>query len=243
MRRARRGVAVGEGTAELTHTAYAQAPTFKFFHASPDAPQVTHTTQGVGHMSGLNPIDDLSDADLIDDSQLGDDAAELRRLKKAERARAIAPDRNSNFDHLSLDDLRKVRHELTEQETRVSYWRRILQARVDLLEAGEDAANMASLGRLLTDAPSMHRRMAYVSVEAVDDAVLPLPDLANLWARSADPADPHAVAALVADLRAAEHQISEVRADLFIGIDAITAELIARFHENPSLALMALPHR
>jgi hypothetical protein len=195
-------------------------------------------------MSGLNPIDDLSDdADLNDDGQLGDDAAELRRLKKAERARAIAPDRNSNFDHLSLDDLRKVRHELTEQETRVSYWRRILQARVDLLEAGEDAANMASLGRLLTDAPSTHRRMAYVSVEAVDDAVLPLPDLANLWARSADPADPRAVAALIADLRAAEHQISEVRADLFIGIDAITAELIARFHENPSLALMALPHR
>lgn len=199
-------------------------------------------------MSGLNPIDDLSDDDLINDDLIKDDltnedAAALRRIKKAERARAIAPDRNSSFDHLSLDDLRRVRQELTEQETRVSYWRRILQARIDLLEAGEDASSVASLGRLLTDAPSSHRRMAHVTVEAVDDTVLPLPDLATLWAREADPADSRAVAALVADLHEAENQISHVRADLFVGIDAITAELIARFHENPSLALMALPHR
>ena len=170
------------------------------------------------------------------------DAAARRRERKAERARAVAPARNPEYDHLSLDDLRHLRNDLTEQETRVSYWRRILQARIDLLMAGGDSGQVSDLSRVLTDAPTAHRRVVHVSVDAVDD-VLPLPDLAELWDRVPDPADHKAVEKLIADLRTAEKQISSVRADLFVGIDAVTAELIARFHENPSLALIALPHR
>ena len=170
------------------------------------------------------------------------DAAARRRERKAERARAVAPARNPEYDHLSLDDLRRLRNDLTEQETRVSYWRRILQARIDLLMAGGESGQVSDLTRVLTDAPTAHRRVVHVSVDAVDD-ILPLPDLAELWARVADPSDHQAVERLIADLRTAETQISHVRSDLFVGIDAVTSELIARFHENPSLALIALPHR
>lgn len=179
---------------------------------------------------------------------MGDDSVELssaekRRQRKADRARAVAPDRNLAYDHLSLDDLRRLRSELTEQETRVSYWRRILQARIDLLEAGDDSGIVKDLSRVLTDAPSAHRRMAHITVNPVDDDITPIPDLAELWARVADPADHTAVNALVADLREAEHRISIIRSELFVSIDAVTAELIARFKENPSLALVALPQR
>jgi len=147
-----------------------------------------------------------------------------------------------DYDHLSLDDLRQLRHQLTEQETRVSYWRRILQARIDLLEAAPDQGGMASLSAVLTDAPSAHRRLAHLTVEPVDDDV-PLPDLPSLWARVADPSDPVSLAQLIADLREAEAQVSALRSQLFVSIDDVTAELIRRFHDNPSLALMALPRR
>jgi len=135
-----------------------------------------------------------------------------------------------------------MRHSLTDQETRVSYWRRILQARIDLLKAGDDHGVVRNLSHVLTDEPSAHRRLAHVTVDPVDD-VLPLPDLAQLWSRVPNPTDPASVAALVADLRVAEEQISALRSELFLSIDAVTAELIARFHDNPSLALVALPRR
>jgi hypothetical protein len=147
-----------------------------------------------------------------------------------------------HYDHLSLDDLRQLRHQLTEQETRVSYWRRILQARIDLLVAAPENGGMAGLSAVLTDAPSAHRRLAHLTVEPVDDEV-PLPDLPALWARVADPKDPSSQEALIADLREAEAQVSALRSQLFVSIDDVTGELIRRFHDNPSLALMALPRR
>lgn len=153
-----------------------------------------------------------------------------------------APDSVGAYDHLSLDDLRQLRHQLTEQETRVSYWRRILQARIDLLEAQPREHGLTGLSAVLTDAPSAHRRLAHLTVEPVGDEV-PLPDLPALWARVADPQDPAAVGELVADLRAAEGRISTLRSELFQAIDSVTAELIRRFQRNPSLALMALPRR
>ena len=165
-----------------------------------------------------------------------------RRSVRSSRAKAPAPKSDVAFDHLSLDDLRAMRLTLTDQETRASYWRRILQARIDLLKAGDDQGVVRNLSRVLTDEPSAHRRLAHVTVDAVDD-VLPLPDLAQLWSRVPNPTDPASVAALVADLRVAEQQISVLRSELFLNIDAVTAELIARFHDNPSLALVALPRR
>src|SRR5690242_5398148 len=48
------------------------------------------------------------------------------------------PERSPEFAHLSLDGLRAYRAALTAEEGRVSYWRRIIQARLDLVRAAEN---------------------------------------------------------------------------------------------------------
>jgi len=152
------------------------------------------------------------------------------------------PTPSAEFAGMSLDDLREFRHTLTEQETRVSYWRRIVQARIDLLDAGSSGGGVPGLSHLLADAPSVSRRLAHITIDPIDGDS-PLPDLPALWATVVDASDDDAVAALLAELRDAERRLSSLRSELFARIDQATAELIARFHENPQLALMALPRR
>ena len=47
------------------------------------------------------------------------------------RPRGRRPSAVPHFAHLALDALRAYRQELLAEERRVSYWRRILQARLD----------------------------------------------------------------------------------------------------------------
>ena len=59
-----------------------------------------------------------------------------RPTADAGRFRAV-PERSPAFAHLSLDGLRAYRRALTTEEGRVSYWRRIIQARLDVVRAAE----------------------------------------------------------------------------------------------------------
>jgi hypothetical protein len=123
----------------------------------------------------------------------------------------------------------------------VSYWRRIIQARLDVLRAGTlGAADGEHLRPVLSDHRIASSRTALVSVVPADE-IPPLPDLAQLWDRVADLEDERAVAALVEDLGVAERQLSEYRAVLHRRINAATSELIARYREQPTLCLSALP--
>jgi hypothetical protein len=179
--------------------------------------------------------------ELATPEQLKAAAAQRRKERKAARAHAAAPDRDHAFDALSLDDLRAMRTALAQEETRVSYWRRIIQARLDVVRAGGvEGDRVAGLGRVLADAPTLGRRLAHITVGPVDE-VPPLPDLSELWARQADD-DPAARARLAQELVVAERRLSAVRAGLFHRIDAVTGELIARYRQDPRLALTALPH-
>jgi len=47
------------------------------------------------------------------------------------------PERSPDFAHLSLGGLRTYRQTLSAEENRVSYWRRIVQARLDVVRADE----------------------------------------------------------------------------------------------------------
>ena len=151
----------------------------------------------------------------------------------------VAPVRTEEHAHLSLDELRAYRTTLSQEESRVSYWRRILQARLDVLRAGAEA-DSETLRPVLTDERVGAGRRALVEIMPVDD-IPPLPDLAGLWDRLVDPADADAVAALDDDLSAAERQLSEYRSVLHERIGAATGELIARYRDEPALALSALP--
>ena len=149
------------------------------------------------------------------------------------------PEKSEEHAHLSLDALREYRKVLSAEESRVSYWRRILQARLDLLLAGSDG-DSDTLRPVLTDQRVGAGRRALVEITPVDD-IPPLPDLAGLWDRFVDPSDPESATALADDLAAAEKQLSEYRTVLHRRIGAATSELIARYREEPTLCLSALP--
>lgn len=152
------------------------------------------------------------------------------------------PVRNPDYAHLSIDALREYRRALTAEEGKVSYWRRILQARLDVVEAGAGAREVdhAQLRPLLTSERIGAGRSALVEVLPVDD-IPPLPSLAELWDRRVDPADEPGTAAFVTDLRLAEAQLSAYRNALHRRIGEAAGELIARYREQPTLCLSALP--
>jgi len=142
---------------------------------------------------------------------------------------------------LTLEDLRDLRRELGEEESRVSYWRRIIQARIDLLTRGSSDGDIVErLTSVLAETGAAHRRLANLSVKPAED-IEALPDLRVLWTRVVDPRDSQAVAEFVEELRKVESDISAIRREIHQRLDEATGQLIARYREDPTLALTALP--
>jgi outer membrane protein TolC len=149
------------------------------------------------------------------------------------------PEKTQEHAHLSLDGLRDYRKALTAEESKVSYWRRIIQARLDVVRAGSDLLS-ENLKPVLTDARVGAGRQALIEVLPIDD-IPPLPDLAGLWERQVDPTNEASIAALEVDLADAEKTLSEYRSALHKRLGAATSELIARYRDEPGLCLTALP--
>jgi len=143
---------------------------------------------------------------------------------------------------LSLAALRAYRRKLADEEDRVSYWRRLVHARLDLLDAEastEGDLSLQTLARVLGDTGAGRTRTALVRVRAAEP--LPeLPVLDEMWVTEVDPADPEALASAVGRLRTAERQLTSYRNALHQRIDEATAELIERYRANPKSALVAL---
>jgi hypothetical protein len=159
----------------------------------------------------------------------------------ATKPAAEPPQLDPAYAALSLADLRDLRRELSEEESRVSYWRRILQARIDLLTRGATDGDLVQrLTAVLAQSGAVHRRLANLSVRPASD-LAPLPDLHALWTRVVDPSDEAAVEAFVAALRHAEADLSAMRREIHTRLDEATAQLIARYRGDPTLALTALP--
>jgi len=158
-------------------------------------------------------------------------------------ASRVAPERNPDFAHLSLAELRDYRRTLTAEEDQVSYWRRIIQARLDVLRAGTlGAVDGRHLRPVLSDARVANNRTALVTVVPADD-IPPLPNLAELWERRVAEGDQVGAVELDHDLAAAERRLSEYRQALHRRIGDATGELIARYREQPDLCLTVLPLR
>ena len=153
-----------------------------------------------------------------------------------------APERSPEYAHLPLDGLRAYRLALTNEEGRVSYWRRIIQARLDLVRVAEHGA--IGTGERLRDVFADSRvesgRRALLTVIPVED-IPPLPDLAALWAREPIPGAVEHNSKLADDLSRAEAQLSSYRTALHKRLASATGELIARYREEPTLCLSALP--
>lgn len=153
------------------------------------------------------------------------------------------PERSGDFAHLGLVELRSYRRALIREESRVSYWRRILHARLDLLGARRSSAsngNDPSLQRLLSSAHIDEGRQALLSMLPLD-GIPPLPELNQLWAESPEPGDDEHCSRLLEDLSKAERQLSAYRKALHRRLSAATGELIARYRDSPRDCLSALP--
>jgi hypothetical protein len=151
-----------------------------------------------------------------------------------------------SLSRLPLPDLRTYRRQLANEEDKISYWRRLVHARIDVIEAEahhERPLRLDELIRVLGDTGSGRTRTALVSVRAADD--LPeLPVLADMWVTELDPHDTAEVAEALRRLRAAESQLTDYRRALHERLDAATGELIDRYRRDPASALIAFrsPH-
>lgn len=139
---------------------------------------------------------------------------------------------------MTLEELRAYRRGLAAEESRVSYWRRLLQARIDVLAAGGEVVAQA-LPPLLAAEQVGTLRNALLSVVPAP-GIPPLPDLVRLW-QMPQPADPARRVGLLAALERATAELSAYRRALHQRLDAATDELIARYREDPTLCLSALP--
>jgi hypothetical protein len=155
-----------------------------------------------------------------------------------------APERSPEFAHLSLDGLRRYRAALSTEENRVSYWRRILQARLDVVKAVDSGAptTVDDLSGVFAEARIGGTRTALLTIVPVDD-MPPLPNLAEVWSREPRPGDTAGNATLSHDLSGAESQLSAYRSALHRRLGAATSELIARYREEPDLCLSVLPNK
>jgi len=151
------------------------------------------------------------------------------------------PRRDPDFAHVSLDALRAYRTALAAEETRVSYWRRIVQGRLDLARSmtGE-AVQGQRLRSLLADGRVTSVRQAIIDVLPAAD-VPPLPELTALWTREPRAGDSVHNRQLCADLQRAERELSAYRGAIHRRLGWATRELIARYSEQPALCLRALP--
>ncbi len=142
---------------------------------------------------------------------------------------------------LSLDDLRILRQHLTDEESRVSYWRRLFQARLDMLH-GADQVDTQDVRAVLQDASNAPRRWQALGLHPADIDTS-MPEAQSLWTRVVDLHDDEQRTAYIDVLQAMETALSTNRRALHRQIDSVTAELIARYRTNPALALTALPVR
>jgi anti-sigma-K factor RsiG len=180
------------------------------------------------------------------DEQRPADAARPVPAPAAARDRSVPattlrppPQRVPELAHLDLKRLRTYRRTLLEEELRTSYWRRLIQARRDLLRADSALGDRIALADALTEQRGTVGRQVILSLHP-DGGMPILPHLPELWASGANGSNPEEGAKLFARLTSAESVLSSYREALHKRLDRATAELVARYHEDPSACLVAL---
>jgi hypothetical protein len=146
---------------------------------------------------------------------------------------------------MPLAELRKYRETLRGEEDNVSYWRRVLYGRIDLLRKvaerrpGEHPGWLVGteeLAAALKDTATGRSRLAFMRIDSASD--LPeLPGLNEVWARDADPTDPQDVAEVLAALDEAAARVTAYRGQIHKRIDEATIELVSRYKNDPDACL------
>ncbi len=167
--------------------------------------------------------------------------------------RVAAPDLLEGLPGRPLEEVRALRDEAREEESRLSFHRRLVQARLDIVraaitrrEAGDDTADTRLLGDLpevLADEPPPSPRVELraTPMHAPDDAgrrgddVLADPSLGRLPDLDVDAL--HALADRLAD---EERKVSALRARVIEALDGLQGELVRRYAQDPAAVEQAL---
>jgi hypothetical protein len=166
-----------------------------------------------------------------------------------------APDRRRRIDRVTADDLlddveamptqelRTLRDDCRQEESRLSYARRVIQAQLDITRSeeqrrssGEEAELdlLAALPQILADAPSGAAREARtISFYVPQDDQRRSGDIPEGPSLGQVPdLDDDALAALIARLEADEVSISEERRRVLVNLDGLQAELVRRYRDG-----------
>ena len=137
-----------------------------------------------------------------------------------------------------LDDLRTLRESLREEEQRVSYWRQLVQGRLDLVRTALDGGHPSAddLASLAATRPrdGARRRSPAATTLAFEGLVSPLAGLEDLWDASIAWGDPRALHLVERGLVGAEVKLSAYRRALHERIDACTAQLVDHYQRDPA---------
>lgn len=152
---------------------------------------------------------------------------------------------SKGLEALSIDELRARRKEAEKEEQELSYVRRLLHGRIDIIKAevrrrsGEDEGQdiIANLSTILADTPSSGRpgQGRYHSIEGPgDDAAGPEAELALAEPSMVNIAsmDDDQLQDAIKGLQAHERQVSEGRNQVHQVIDRLSGELTRRYREG-----------
>ncbi len=149
------------------------------------------------------------------------------------------------LDTLDTEDLRRIRSECEAAEEGISYARRLLQGRLDILRAALDQSDHPEAGELLAALPVIMADQGHVSdpaqarslrvrvpadaerYAAVIDAVIAEDEVPE-----GDESDLSDLERVVEVLTRVEHELSARRRALFTRIDGLRAELLARYKDG-----------
>ena len=102
-------------------------------------------------------------------------------LRAAPASGPPAPQRNPELAHIDLGRLRSYRKTLLGEELRAPYWRRLVQARRDLLRPAPAGDDLVDLKAALTEVRGTANRQVMLTLHPEEGMPI-LPHLPTLWA-------------------------------------------------------------
>jgi len=159
---------------------------------------------------------------------------------RAARTARQRPERSEELRHMTLERLRNYRRTLLSEELSTSYWRRLLQARRDLVRSGPPLGDRVALRAALTEERAPGGRQSIMALHPAGGMPI-LPLLPDLWATEVAPVGSLEARELTLRLTSAESVLSSYREALHRRLNRATADLVARYHEDPRLCFSLLP--
>lgn len=155
--------------------------------------------------------------------------------------RVLSADFDQNLDQIEVSELRARRREAEAEEQELSYVRRLLHGRIDILRAelrsraGHGPSVLDSLPHILADTPHPATEVRYVPVRP--PASGETERMAQFSAVETGPADLHTLTdrelrGIIASLENHERSISESRSRVHRVLDHLSRELTRRYREG-----------